>query len=231
MDTIIIVPARLESTRLEHKLIQKIGEKRLIEHCVNAITAQSDLALALATDCKRLSTICRTFCPATFITPEFPNGTERVAYLLSQPMFKRFTHVIIIQGDELIIPDGIIHEIHEKLQSHDIVTVCKDLQNPLQIEDYNCVKVSECDTMVHDMCRKVDDMSTNWYEHVGIYGYRIRTLFQLSRGELTTKQKERNIELMKAIELGYEVALVKTEGDCFNVNTPEDLERARSMYG
>ena len=68
------------------------------------------------------------------------------------------------------------------------------------------------------------------YKHIGLYAFRIESLLKFNSLEQTDLEKAEKLEQLRILENGMKIKVVETEFESFSVDTPEDLERARSYY-
>jgi 3-deoxy-manno-octulosonate cytidylyltransferase (CMP-KDO synthetase) len=64
--------------------------------------------------------------------------------------------------------------------------------------------------------------------HIGLYVYRRETLLRLARLPQGRLERVESLEQLRALENGVRIHVVETAYESFEVNTPHDLERARS---
>jgi 3-deoxy-manno-octulosonate cytidylyltransferase (CMP-KDO synthetase) len=67
------------------------------------------------------------------------------------------------------------------------------------------------------------------YRHIGLYGYRRKTLLVLASLEPTPLERAEALEQLRALEHGIRIKAVETRHESFEVNTPEDLEQVRRL--
>ena len=67
------------------------------------------------------------------------------------------------------------------------------------------------------------------YKHIGIYGYSrsfLETFVKLPGGRL---EETESLEQLRALEAGHRVKVLVVDYDGISIDTPEDLDRARSV--
>ena len=70
------------------------------------------------------------------------------------------------------------------------------------------------------------------WRHIGIYGYRVRSLLRFAAWPPTPLEQTEKLEQLRALEYGMQIHLVElSEAPPAGVDTPEDLERVRSIHG
>ena len=176
----IIIPARLQSSRLQEKLLRKIGNQTVIERTFQSCKRnEENIPVFMAVDSKKLFDHCKTFTDEVFMTSEKArNGTERILELIDRVESKYYINV---QGDEPFIAAENISKIHHALMSgeHDIVSAYSKFKDS-SFENPNTVKVIT-DTFENaiyfsrfaipfDREKKIKPHDLK--KHIGIYGYK-----------------------------------------------------------
>ncbi len=229
----IVIPARMNSTRLPNKPLAMIGDKTLIEH-VHAKACATEYPVTVLTD----SSLLQEKFPNWDIrlTPEVcATGTDRIAYVAHE-----FEEDILVncQGDLPFIDPYQIIDAAKTLErtGADVATLVHEM-GPGGQEDPNTVKAICCQVApdidpnimrAHWFCRSALKYG---YHHVGVYAYKKQSLeiLSLSR-DRTPHEIAENLEQLRWIELGYKIAALKTAIVPPEVNTEEDLIQANNYY-
>jgi 3-deoxy-manno-octulosonate cytidylyltransferase (CMP-KDO synthetase) len=84
--------------------------------------------------------------------------------------------------------------------------------------------------MAVDFRREVDDPRQGplWH-HIGIYAYRRLALERFVLLPPSPRERERNLEQLRAFDAGMRIAVARVDRAPFGVDTPADLERARAL--
>jgi len=227
----IVIPARMNSTRLPNKPLALIGDKTLIEH-VHARACATEYVVTVLTDSPELKEKFPHW--DIRLTPEScETGTDRIAWAAND-----FEEDIIVncQGDLPFIDPYQIVDAALTLErtGADVATLVHEL-SPGAEKDPNTVKAICCQVApdinpnimrAHWFCRA----SLNYgYHHVGVYAYKRQSLMILPN-ERTPHEVAENLEQLRWIELGYKIAALKTKTVPPEVNTEEDLVRANNYY-
>ena len=126
---IIIIPARYNSSRFPGKMLEKLGDKTVIEQTIET-GKRTGLPVYVATDNREIASLCNSIGQEYVMTdPDHKNGTERVAEAMVKLIDKKgeeftqeFDYVINLQGDSPLIPNYVFNlmmEEYEQLASHD----------------------------------------------------------------------------------------------------------------
>nr|WP_113867719.1 3-deoxy-manno-octulosonate cytidylyltransferase [Brenneria salicis]NMN92141.1 3-deoxy-manno-octulosonate cytidylyltransferase (CMP-KDO synthetase) [Brenneria salicis ATCC 15712 = DSM 30166]RBP61131.1 3-deoxy-manno-octulosonate cytidylyltransferase (CMP-KDO synthetase) [Brenneria salicis ATCC 15712 = DSM 30166]RLM28715.1 3-deoxy-manno-octulosonate cytidylyltransferase [Brenneria salicis ATCC 15712 = DSM 30166] len=234
MNYAVVIPARYKSTRLPGKpLIALHGVpmiKRVWLRCCEAVAGEK---IYIATDDKRIFDFCLTFTDNVIMTSgECKTGTDRV-YEASEKIGD-LDFVINVQGDEPIInPADIKAIIDECLRNPNvIVNGMAPIKDPLEYESKTIPKVAfRPDGRLMYMSRaaipsnKTGAFNKSW-KQICIYGFPIKALKDFSYcPDKTLFENEEDIEILRFLELGYDVNMVSVNGNSLAIDTPEDVEK------
>ena len=239
-----IIPARYGSTRFPGKPLARIGDKSMIrrvyEQCKLAKMPDS---IVVATDDERIYKHVREFGGEVVMTSEnHQNGTSRCAealQLTERETGKQFDAIINIQGDEPFINPVQIDKVAALLLKPDvkIATLAKKIENADELLNPNVVKLvadrahkalyfsRQPIPYVRDAQEETWPGETDFYKHIGIYGYTkevLQEIIHLLPGILETAER---LEQLRWVENGYAVYVDFTEFDSISVDTPDDLSK------
>jgi len=231
---LIIIPARLNSTRLPQKLIQKIEGKEVILHLCDKIKPLLRFhEIVVATDSSFIQRLIYDYCGinVTCSNKEYDNGTERIADVASN--FKNQDIVLNIQADEYDIAADDINQLVNSMKESEEIKI-STLVGPLeerQVSDASVVKAFLNDrNEALDFVRTMYSTATLYYGHHGVYGYNRGTLHQISKLPPTRKEKERSLEQMRWLESGYVIHCVHSDKPVSSLNTLDDLRHIRKTF-
>ena len=231
---LIVVPARLKSTRLPQKLIQKISGKEIILHlCDQLKPLQQSHELVVTTDSLFIQGLIEDYCDfyVRYCTKGYNNGTERIANVALD--YTDHNIVVNIQADEYDISADDIEHLISSLEQSGKVNI-STLVGPLadaQLTNTSVVKaILDDQHEALDFLRELNSSAKSCYGHHGVYGYRNRTLQEISKLPATSKEKARSLEQMRWLESGYRVHCVLTDRVVKSLNTIEDLRHIRKSY-
>ena len=229
---LIVVPARLKSTRLPQKLIQKIGGKEVILHLCDHIKAlRQNHDIVVTTDSTFIQHLIQDYCDfdVLYSTKGYNNGTERIADVADS--FTNEDIVVNIQADEYDVMAVDIEHLISSMKESDEIKI-STLVGPLeeiQQSDASVVKaiLDERNEAI-DFVREMTSAATLHYGHHGIYAYRSKTLRAISKLPKTNKEIKRSLEQMRWLESGYKIHCVHSDRSVSSLNTLEDLQRIRN---
>ena len=242
-DFLVVIPARLGSTRLPRKPLADIGGKPMVV-CVAERAKQSHAqSVVVATDSPEIQAICdehRIECLLT--SADHPTGTDRIAEVAQLLKLPAHALVVNVQGDEPLIPPELINQVAQTLADHPqcaISTVAVPITDHAEITNPNVVKVVLNRTgealyfsraqipFVRDpqAAQKIEHL-----RHLGIYAYRADFLQAYTRLEPAPPEQAEALEQLRALWNGYRIAVhTALEAPPAGVDTPEDLERVREL--
>lgn len=224
-----VIPARFHSTRLPGKILADIAGRPMIEHVYRRAAAASHVhAVIVATDDERIADAVRSFGGAALMTrPDHVSGTDRIAEVVSQLPCRV---IVNLQGDEpLIEPETIDAAVAPMLAdpSLEMSTVSRPFSSIEEFKSPHVVKV------VTDLAGNALYFSRALLPgaraHVGLYVYRRDTLLKLAALPAAALELEESLEQLRALANGIRIRVVDTRHVAAGVDTPEDLDRVRSM--
>ena len=234
MKFIGIIPARYQSTRFPGKPLADICGKPMIQHVYERAKLSEYLCdVLVATDDKRIYDCVESFGGKAVMTDsDLPNGTARCEQAARG---YDADAVINIQGDEPMLNPRMIDEVAELLGWAECATLCRELTSG--IDNPNTVKVvMSKNGFALYFSRSVIPYKRNasslpYYQHIGIYGYRMNFLKKYVSLPPAPLSDAESLEQLKILEHGYRIKIKVTEckGESIGVDTPEDLERVRAL--
>lgn len=257
MGVLVVIPARYGSTRFPGKPLAPLQGKPVIQH-VYEQAAKARLAheVVVATDDERIAAAVGRFgVRAVMTSPTARSGTERAAEVARG----RDEQIIInVQGDEPLVHPDMVDQLAEHLERHRAIPMASLMTTLTQPEDMNnpnVVKVvvdrdgfalyfsrSPIPFMRQETRdrRQVSGASdpplspvpclpSQFWKHLGIYGYQRHFLLQFPHLEPTPLEQAEQLEQLRTLEHGYRIKLLETPHDTVGIDTPEDLKRVAIM--
>lgn len=232
----IIIPARIGSSRFPNKVLADIGGMPMVIRTAKAVEDIDDVAIA--TDSQEVIDIANKHNIKAVMTREdHQSGTDRI-YEAAQKLDLDEDEIIInVQGDEPFIETEVVQAIHtltnnNKNNTRIMMNSCyKTINNP-EADDPNIVKVvtDEEDIALYFSRAKIpyprDHHFDSYKGHLGIYGFTVRSLRQFCMLSSSPLEHIEKLEQLRALYHGYEVAMTEVKTESFGIDTPEDLEKA-----
>lgn len=237
---IAIIPARYDSTRFPGKLLEKIGEKTILNLVWEQVSKSAQLdEIIIATDDERIISEAENFgaqAEMTFKTHR--SGTDRCAQIAAR--YWENDVIINIQADEPFIKPELIDMIVEKMNEDEWIEIASfytKILNSTDISDPNVVKLvkdksgkalyfSRASIPFYRDGIKPDDY---YVRHIGLYAYRNKVLQSITKLEESQLEKAEKLEQLRWLENGYNLYVFETEYQGIGIDTQEDLDRAKKM--
>lgn len=242
-DFLVVIPARLGSTRLPRKPLADIGGKPMVIRVAERAKQSLAQSVVVATDSSEIQAACdehRIECLLT--SADHLTGTDRIAEVAQILKLPSNTLIVNVQGDEPLIPPELINQVACTLAKHKecaISTVAVPITDTAEISNPNVVKVvlNRSDEALYFSRAPIpfarDPQATQKTEHLrhlGIYAYRADFLQAYTRLEPSPPEQAEALEQLRALWNGYRIAVhIAPEAPPAGVDTPEDLERVRQL--
>ncbi len=229
----IIIPARLSSSRLPNKVLAKIGNKPMIIWCAEVASKVDDVAIA--TDSPDVVNICKKYNFNAILTNKnHKSGSDRIKEASDILGLDKNDIVINMQGDEPFLEPEILQAVKNELlknkKEFNMVSCYKEISE-IDAEDPNLVKVviDQYSNALYFSRSKIpynrDNVSHIYKGHIGIYGFDKKSLdiFVSLKGHLEHIEK---LEQLRVIENGYKIKMIKVKTKSFGIDTKDDLQKA-----
>jgi len=253
MTSVGIIPARYGASRFEGKVIAKIGNKTMIQHVWDrAKKAHSLDDLIVAADDDRIIKAVELFGgKVVFTSKSHPSGTDRLREI-ANPLDVDI--IVNIQADEPLLHHSMIDNLVDTMrQDKGIVmaSLMRKIDNLSDLENPNVVKVvvdknnfalyfsrspipfarDRQQPYLGDEDLKRSGDKLRFYKHIGLYAYTKDFLFTFANLPQSSLEQCEKLEQLRALENGYKIMMVETKYDTIGVDTPQDLEKAKTMLG
>jgi len=236
-----IIPARLKSTRLPEKPLLLIQNKPMIQWVYEAALSCQDIhKIIVATDAQEIADVIEHIGGHVEMTPtNLKTGSDRVAYVSKK--FPEYDIVINLQGDEpFVTPHMLSALVAPYLNGEDIpmTTLAAPLDFDTDYSDPNTVKViydKNYDAIYFSRSaipffrgnNNTANLKMPLAMHLGLYAYQSKFLHEYTQFSQTPLESVELLEQLRAIENGYKIRVCLTDKRIIEVNTQEDLEKAR----
>ncbi len=228
--TLIIIPARLKSTRLEKKLLIEVKGKTILEYTYNNAKKVRNSSVIVATDSKEIAAITESFGGKAVITPEtLSSGTERVLYVVER-LKGNYRSIVNLQADEPLLKAEYIERAVDLVEKHRYLISSLAFKNTNYEEflDPNNVKVIlDNDNYALYFSRAPIPYQTKdnfyfFFHHVGLYCYNPDFLHVFGRLKSYLEELER-LEQLKILENGYRIKIALIDEKTVGIDTKDDL--------
>jgi 3-deoxy-manno-octulosonate cytidylyltransferase (CMP-KDO synthetase) len=242
VNPIVVIPARMASTRLPGKPLAEINGKPMIVHMLDRGREAGIGPVAVACGDPEIAAAIRAAGGRAVLTdPDLPSGSDRVhAALAELDPDRRHDVVVNLQGDfPTLDPEG-LRLVITPLQDPnvDIGTLVVPIRDEIEATTVSFVKAAcaFADGQTIAPALYFSRQAIPWglgprWHHVGIYAYRRAVLDRYVSLPPSPLERRENLEQLRALENGMRIACVRMEHGPFGVDTSEDLERARALLG
>jgi len=236
MQSLIVIPARMGSTRFPGKPLCDLMGKPMLQWVVEAArSAGAADGVVVATPDQEIVDACNGFGADVVLTsPHHPSGTDRLAEVARGTVADVYINV---QGDEpLIRPSTIRVCAHPLLEDPGIAmgSVYSECA-PGEWDDPAVVKVvTDLEGYALYFSRfplpfPRNERATGIKKHVGIYAFRRDTLLAFANWAPTALERTEGLEQLRFLEHGVRIYMAQGEGAEMAVDTPEQAERVRKV--
>ena len=233
---IIIIPARLASTRLPNKPLAMIDGKTMIQRVYEQALKANLGEVFIATDGLEIGNEVKKFGGNYILTnPDLQSGTDRI-YSAYKLLKEDFDIIVNVQGDLPNIDPKVITECTNlALESDcDIATVASKITDISEINNPNVVKIALAQNgLALYFSRSAIPFSKNinddYFHHIGIYAYKKNALEKFVNLLPSHLEKRESLEQLRALENGMKIAVKIVDAHPLSVDTQEDLDKVINL--
>ncbi|MES1199003.1 MAG: 3-deoxy-manno-octulosonate cytidylyltransferase [Pseudomonadota bacterium] len=234
MPAIVVIPARLASTRLPNKPLADIGGRPMIAWMVDiAQAAGCGPVLVAAAEEEIAEAAMKAGANVTLTDPALPSGSDRVyAALEAFDPGKRYDVVVNLQGDmPTMQPADVARAVAALRDGADIATLVSLSNDPADRDNPNVVKVIRA---ADGRCLAFTRAPAPWGDgpverHVGIYVYKRAALARFVDAPPSPLEQREKLEQLRALEMGLIIRADAIDDFPKGVDSPADLEAARAV--
>jgi len=245
---IVIIPARLASTRLPNKPLADLGGKPMVVRVAERAALAGASRIIVATDHADIRAACAQHGVEVCMTrADHPSGTDRIAEVARALALPADAVVVNLQGDEPLIDPALLRAAAARINAEVPMSTCAHpLHDAADAFNPNVVKVvldkagralyfSRATIPWHrDAFAKDQSTLPAGYaplRHIGLYAYRNDFLQAYPTLEVSPLESIEALEQLRVLWHGYPIAVHVTDSaPAAGVDTPEDLERVRQFY-
>jgi 3-deoxy-manno-octulosonate cytidylyltransferase (CMP-KDO synthetase) len=238
-DILIVIPARMASTRLPGKPLADIAGQPMIVHVLRRAETAALGAVVVATDSHEIAAVVeQAGGRAVMSRAEHISGSDRVfdALNLVDPQ-GHVSIVVNLQGDLPTLPPDDLRAAIEPLADPavDIATLAAEITAPSERTNPNVVKVAGSPVApgrlraLRFTRAAAPSGDGPLYHHIGLYAYRRGALQRFVELPPSPLELREQLEQLRALEAGMRIDVVIVGSVPLGVDTPEDLETARRM--
>jgi 3-deoxy-manno-octulosonate cytidylyltransferase (CMP-KDO synthetase) len=239
--TVVLIPARLGSTRLPGKPLAPIAGVPMIVHVWRRAHEAGVGPVVVACAEPEIAEAVRAGGGEAVLTdPALPSGTDRIfAALRGIDPERHFERVVNLQGDLPTLDPAAVRQVLEPLQQlgTDMATLVNATLDEHERRDPNVVKAVISFDPGHPALGRAlyftraaapGGPGPVWH-HIGIYAFRREALEQFAALPPSPLERREKLEQLRALENGMSIGVRLVDAVPFGVDTPADLEKARRI--
>jgi len=236
----IIIPARLASTRFPQKVLADIGGLPMVVRTAKRV-AHLDRVVVAADDERIIKTCQEHGVEAMLTSTTHKSGTDRIHECATILNLDDDEIIINVQADEPFIEPDVVKVLIEKLQTLQkhkapfIMGSCYNAINADAAKDPNLVKVimdNEENAIYFSRSLIPYNRSgrANYFGHIGIYGFSKKSLHEFCNLNDAPIEDIEGLEQLRAIYHQKKITMLKVASTGFGIDTKEDLARAIEIF-
>ena len=235
MIIVAVIPARYAATRFPGKLMQMLGNKTIIRHVYdNTVSTGLFNDVFVVTDSHIIyKEIKDSGGKVIMSNKEHESGSDRIAEAIAE---MNVDVVVNVQGDEPFIKKEPLEKL-VRLFNDDSIQVASLMRRISKEEAVspNNVKVI-IDKLGYALYfsrsivpyQRDEKMNVDYFLHVGVYAYKKDVLMSFTKWPQSSLEKIEKLEQLRYLENGIKIKMAETDYNNIAIDTPEDLERAKS---
>ncbi len=239
----IIIPARLNSSRFENKILVDILGLPMVIRTAKQVSSLDKVVIA--TDSLEVVALAKQHgIEAVMTSSEHQSGTDRINEAANILNLNDDEIIINVQADEPFIEPRVVEsvinrvkKVKEENENIMIVSCHKKISSELA-DDPNHVKVllDGHNNAIYFSRSKIpyhrDHYENSSYcGHLGIYGFTKKSLNDFCLLKSAPIEHIEKLEQLRAIYFGHKIAMVEVESKSFGIDTQEDLKNAIKIFG
>ncbi|MYM65325.1 3-deoxy-manno-octulosonate cytidylyltransferase [Pseudoduganella sp. FT55W] len=248
MSFIVIIPARLASTRLPNKPLADLGGKPMVVRVAERAQLSGASRIIVATDHADIKVACEQHGVEVCMTrADHPSGTDRIAEVARALKLPADAVIVNLQGDEPLIDPALLQAAAARINADVAMSTCAHpLHDAADAFNPNVVKVvldkhgralyfsrATIPWNRDAFAQSKDSLPAGYVplRHIGLYAYRNDFLQAYPALEVSPLESIEALEQLRVLWHGYPIAVHVTDAaPAAGVDTPEDLERVRQHY-
>lgn len=249
MGYVVLIPARLASTRLPNKPLADLGGKPMVVRVAERARQSGAVRVVVAADSASIVQACDAHGVQAVLTgTDHPSGSDRLAEACRLLDLDGDDIVVNVQGDEPLIDPALIDAVAQSLADHphaSMSTAAHPIDDVVEFRNPNVVKVV---TDLQGLALYFSRAPIPWWRdgaadgmaglpqprplrHIGIYAYRARFLRAFPAMAQAPIEHTEALEQLRALWHGHRIAVhVTAVAPGPGVDTPQDLARVQALF-
>ena len=241
MKIIAMIPARYSASRFPGKLMQDLNGKPVITRTYEATVGTNlfDDVIVVTDSSIIYNEILSVGGKVMMSRKEHDCGSDRIAEAVQD---LDIDIVINVQGDEPFTEVASLKKLiqvfkEDDKQEVDLASLMVHITDEDEIKNSNTVKViTDQNQFALYFSRspipypRDTDVATKYYKHKGVYAFRKQAILDFYKLPMLLLEASEKIECIRYLEYGKRIKMVETNVQGVEIDTPEDLERAKRMW-
>ena len=237
--TLVLIPARMASTRLPGKPLLDIAGVPMIVHVLRRAKTAGIGRVAVATDTPEIAAAVISHGGEAVMTrADHPSGSDRIFEALEKLDSRREADIVVnLQGDFPTISSQNIRDVVAPLSDPavDMATLAAEIHDEEEATNPNVVKAVGSLIERRRMRALYFTRATAptgdgpRYHHIGVYAYRRAALERFVKLPPSPLEKQERLEQLRMLEAGMRIDITIVDTVPRGVDTPTDLETARRI--
>ena len=238
---LIVIPARMASSRLPGKPLADIGGlPMIVQVWRRGVEAGLGRVVVAAAEAEIFDAVTKAGGEAVLTRPDHPSGSDRIFEAVEKlDPAGRHDAIVNLQGDLPLIDPAVIRASITALAADpeaEIATLVATIIEPREADDPNVVKAVVSfapgqDRRGHALYftrARAPSGEGALYHHIGLYAYRRAALARFVGLPPSPLEIRERLEQLRALEAGMRIAVARVDAVPYGVDTPADLARARA---
>ena len=234
MKTIILIPSRLDATRLPNKPLLKINGLSIINHVYQKakLTGIGDVFVATG-DKEIFKEVMEKGGKCVLTEKKHETGTDRIFEAYQKLGLENVDYIINLQGDEPMIDINDIKNLNNRTinDKSEIATLASKIKDQKILSKNNIVKVTTDQKISEQsLCKAKNfsrkilfDQKKNVYHHIGIYMYKVSILKKFVNLKPSKNEINQKLEQLRALDNNIEIKVLLANSSPIGVDTEEDF--------
>jgi 3-deoxy-manno-octulosonate cytidylyltransferase (CMP-KDO synthetase) len=242
MSAIVVIPARMASTRLPGKPLADIaGVPMIVRVWRQAVAADVGPVVVAAAEREIVDAIESAGGTACLTDPELPSGSDRVFAALERFDSEQSHDVVVnLQGDLPALDPESVRAVVDALSATgaDIATLAAEIDDSADYDNPSVVKpvvvwdvTGQRGRALYFSRARIPAGDGPLFHHIGIYAFRRSALARFVKLAPSPLERREKLEQLRALEAGMAIAVARVDEVPLSVDTPADLEKARALLG
>lgn len=237
----IIIPARLNSSRFANKILVDIFGLPMVIKTAKQVSSLD--RVVIATDTKEVYDLAKVHgFEAVMTSIEHNSGTDRINEAVNSLNINDDEIIINVQADEPFIEIDVVKAVINRVKEirncpNTLITSCYKKIDSKSANDPNLVKVvlNSLEEAIYFSRAKIPyhrdgEENSTYFGHLGIYGFTKKSLNKFCSLNSSKLENIEKLEQLRAIDNDYKIAMVEVNSKSFGIDTKEDLERALNIF-